>query len=147
MENATKALIIAGAVAVSLLILSLGMYFYKQATSGVNLDKLSQAQKDEFNQEFTKYEGSSVSGMNVNELIQKVIRSNTDELANESGKYINLTVDSTVYSEVKEENNKKQVVNATTTKVASGYTYKVVVTETKGYGLIDTITITTNKKQ
>ena len=141
MENATKALIIAGAVAVSLLILSLGMYFYKQATSGVNLDKLSQAQKDEFNQEFTKYEGSSVSGMNVNELIQKVIRSNTDELANESGKYIKLTVGGSVYSEV---TNDGKVSNAEKTKVLSGYTYKVVVEDEGKHGLIDTITITQN---
>lgn len=141
MENATKALIIAGAVAVSLLILSLGMYFYKQATSGVNLDKLSQAQKDEFNQDFTKYEGNSVAGMNVNELIQKVIRSNTDEVAEESGKYITLKVDNTVYAEVK--NGVADSTNAK--KVLSGYTYKVVVEDKAGYGLIDTITITPNK--
>lgn len=141
MENATKALIIAGAVAVSLLILSLGMYFYKQATSGVNLDKLSQAQKDEFNQDFTKYEGNSVAGMNVNELIQKVIRSNTDEVAEESGKYITLKVDNNVYAEVKDG-----AANSTNVKkVLSGYTYKVVVEDKGGHGLIDTITITTNK--
>lgn len=142
MENATKALIIAGAVAVSLLILSLGMYFYKQATSGVNLDKLSQAQKDEFNQEFTKYEGSSVSGMNVNELIQKVIRSNTDELANESGKYITLKLNGSDCVGVDESNG--TVTKGATTKVKSGYTYKVVVEDKGEHGLIDTITITTN---
>ena len=41
MENASKALIIAGAILLSILIIGLGMYIYQQAnsaTSGTNLD-------------------------------------------------------------------------------------------------------------
>lgn len=137
MENATKALIIAGSVAVSLLILSLGMYFYKQATSGVNLDKLSQAQKDEFNQDFTKYEGNAVSGVNVNELIQKVMRSNQNETTEESGKTIELTGTAAGKS-IKIEKDGSSTGNIS--KVPSGYTYKVKV-EIGEYGLVDSITV------
>ena len=148
MENATKALLIAGAVAVTLLILSLGMYFYNTATEGVNLDKLSQAQKDEFNSGFTMYEGTAVSGTQVNQLIQKVITSNAKEVADTSGKYITLKVDGTSFSAVEETNSGTTVKNAQNTKVKSGFTYDVKVTEERNdkQGLIDTITITTNGK-
>ncbi len=75
MENASKALIIAGAILISILIIGLGVYFYNMAASAgrkVNLD--SQA-ANAHNQAFTNYFGSRQSATDVKNLMAEV-RSN-----------------------------------------------------------------------
>lgn len=143
MENATKALLIAGAVAVTLLILSLGMYFYNSATDGIDLSKLSQAQKDEFNRSWQMYEGAAISGSQVNNLIQQVINSNTKEHKENTGKVIDLTVSKgqidTTFTGVNKDGTIKGGTGISS-KIKTGLTYNVEVnigTE----GLVDTITI------
>ena len=59
MENASKALIIAGAILLSILIIGIGMYIYnaaKEVMSSVNLDKY---QIQEFNEQFNSYAGNN----------------------------------------------------------------------------------------
>ena len=75
MENASKALIIAGAILLSILIISLGIMVYNQAKSTVGDANLNSEQVQTFNAKFTPYLGS-VSGSKVNALIQAVIANN-----------------------------------------------------------------------
>ena len=71
MENASKALIIAGAILLSILIIGLGMYIYQQAnsaTSGTNLDP---QKANAYNGEFLQYEGTR-SGTDVKALVSAI---------------------------------------------------------------------------
>ena len=76
MENASKALIIAGAILVSILIVSLGVYIFntfggaakKNATTRMNEQEIGS-----FNSRITPYLGQNVPGSQVNALIQYVI--------------------------------------------------------------------------
>ena len=78
MENASKALIIAGSVLIAILLISLGLFIFK-TTSGVTdqtqeLDKTLEAQQ--FNSQFDKYCGDSVKGSQVRLLCEVIIAHN-----------------------------------------------------------------------
>ena len=73
MENASKALIIAGAILLAILIISLGILIYNQASGVVNNNAMSEVETQNFNQKFTQYEGNSVRGTTVRALYQAVL--------------------------------------------------------------------------
>ena len=76
MENASKALIIAGAILLAILIISLGILIYNQASSVVQDNAMSQVETQQFNQQFTQYEGTRVRGSTVRALYQAVLANN-----------------------------------------------------------------------
>ena len=76
MENASKALIIAGAILLSILLISLGIMVYNQAKGTINEADLSTEEVQTFNTKFTTYAGASVSGTKVNALMDAVAASN-----------------------------------------------------------------------
>lgn len=84
MENASKALIIAGAILVSILIVSLGVLIFNRmggsAKEAANMDEQEVAN---FNSKITPYVGKNISGSQVNALIQLVI--SLDNSAKSSG--------------------------------------------------------------
>ena len=57
MENASKALIIAGAILLSILIIGLGMFIYQQALSAIGNTGIDQQRVTAYNTPFTQYEG------------------------------------------------------------------------------------------
>ena len=60
MENALKALIVAGVILLSILIISIGIYTYNNATSttsGIVLDTAMEMQLMQFNKQYEMYEG------------------------------------------------------------------------------------------
>ena len=73
MENASKALIIAGAVLLSMMVISLGMMIFSNMSNSVKQD--SSLQKEEiasFNSKITPYIGENISGSQVKALVQLV---------------------------------------------------------------------------
>ena len=78
MENASKALIIAGAILLAILLISLGIMIFNQAQDTVNNGGMSQAEIASFNNKFLKYEGSQ-KGSVVKSLINEVLASNADD--------------------------------------------------------------------
>ena len=88
MENASKALIIAGAILLAILIISLGILIYNQAAGIANGNAMSEVDITQFNTQFTQYEGKQ-SGTTVRALLQKVISSNL----NQDGKTIEVYKD------------------------------------------------------
>ena len=78
MENASKALIIAGAILLSILLISLGIMIFSQAQDTVTNSGMSDAEISAFNNRFIKYEGTR-KGSVVKTLIQEVIASNANE--------------------------------------------------------------------
>jgi len=79
MENASKALIIAGAILISILLISLGIKVFN-STSGIVEETHSSSEstsKELFNSKFTKYFGSSVSGTQARALVNAVMVNNS----------------------------------------------------------------------
>ena len=81
MENASKALIIAGAILLSILIIGLGMAIYQQASGAIGNANMDPQKIQAYNSEFASYEGTK-SGTQVRALLD-IIRShnlaNTDD--------------------------------------------------------------------
>ena len=76
MENASKALIIAGAILLSIVLITLGVVIIGRGQETVDQANIDDQVVSTWNQKWTKYEGDSVSGTTVNTLINEVISSN-----------------------------------------------------------------------
>ena len=77
MENASKALIIAGAILLAILLISLGIMIFNQAQDTVTNSGMSEAEITAFNNKFLKYEGKQ-KGTMVKSLVQEVLSSNAN---------------------------------------------------------------------
>lgn len=78
MENASKALIMAGTVLIAILLISIGILIFNK-TKGVTKQVGDTATTTEiamFNSKFTQYEGSNVAGVYVKSLLSDVRVSN-----------------------------------------------------------------------
>jgi membrane-bound ClpP family serine protease len=138
MENATKALLIAAAVLVAILIISLGLVVYNMAAESVNNNSSLSAQEIQaFNDQFTQYEGDNVRGTRVNSLLKTALNNNiTQQQEGNEGKIVSITAKScTVAINLSEK---------TMTKADSSKMYKVVVKLDGPGGLVKTIEITQN---
>lgn len=143
MENASKALIIAGAILLSILIISLGILIFSQAQDTIDSINMSEQEIMAFNNKFTPYEGTRVRGSQVNALIQAVLSNNQSALDNgeQTTKGINLTAtDSRVNPAISISIQGTTGANQTVQKVPAGSFYKVEFTYEKS--LVRTIKIT-----
>ena len=84
MENASKALIIAGAILLAILIIGIGMVVYRRAASTLNGIDMSEQQIQAYNAEFEAYEGNNVTGSDVRALINKINAHNRQNSAEPS---------------------------------------------------------------
>ena len=92
MENATKALLIAAAVLVAILIISLGLVVYNSSAETVNQANMSQQEVQSSNEKFTRYNGSNKRGSEVNAMLNTVLSANRDANAsNEEDKKVEVT--------------------------------------------------------
>ena len=130
MENATKALLIAAAVLVAILIISLGLVVYNMAAETVNNSaNLSEYEIQSFNEKFQKYVGDNVSGTTVNAMINTVFNHNLAQ--EDEGRKVEITGDAEL------------AIDATQLiKVDTGRRYIVVTTINPESRLIETITVT-----
>ena len=92
MENASKALLIAGAILICILLIAIGMYIYNSANATVNsaVSQMSQQEKDIYNAKVNSYVGEAIKGSEVKSMIDNVISMN-QENATKSGKFISIT--------------------------------------------------------
>mgnify|MGYP004508913295 FL=1 len=137
MENASKALIIAGAILLAILIISLGIMIYQQASGVVNNNSMTEVDVSTFNSKFEQYLGSNVRGAQVNALINTVNTNNMSQ--DDASKKVKLHI-------INGDNPEDQATAATnnTKNYKTGSTYIVkVVKYTKG-GLIEKISIEEN---
>ena len=77
MENASKALIIAGAILLSILIIALGIYVFNMAKNATNTDQLTELEIQQFNAKYTDYEGERLGSMVAN-LLENVMANCSD---------------------------------------------------------------------
>ena len=77
MENASKALIIAGAILLSILIIALGIFIFQKASGAMDTKQLDQMAIQTHNNQFSQYEGTK-TGSEIKGLIGNII-SNANE--------------------------------------------------------------------
>ena len=117
MENATKALLIAAAVLVAILIISLGLVVYNMAADTIGSVNLSQQEIQQHNDKFTRYEGEAQRGNQVNALLTEVMNHNAAQT--DSGRMVAVYVDNNVRIDT------STTVTKSPQKVDTGHTYKV----------------------
>jgi len=71
MENASKALIIAGAILLSIAIIGIGMYVFGIASDTIGKADMSQQEITAYNSEFIKYQGK-INGASARSLCQSI---------------------------------------------------------------------------
>ena len=81
MENATKALMIAGAVLIAIMIIGIGMMIYQNASGTITgaMDQTKQLEIDAFNSDLVAFEGPQ-RGTTIKQMITKVITLNSTNL-------------------------------------------------------------------
>ena len=135
MENASKALIIAGAILLSILIIGLGMFIYNQAAGVMGDANLDPQKIQSYNSPFEQYEGTK-SGTQVRALLDSIRQHN---LANTDDPSLNIDViegsaaDKDTAPEEKIETKK---VNDVKAKIKAGKTYTVDFGYDKNSGFI-----------
>lgn len=95
MENASKALLIAGAILICILLIAVAMYIYSSARTTIDTaaSKMSSQEKDIYNSAVNSYLGNGKKGSQVRAMIDSIISSNASNTG-ESGKFIGIDVES-----------------------------------------------------
>ena len=71
MENASKALIIAGGILLAIAIIGIGMYVYQQAAGAIDNTKLTAQEIEAYNSEFSQY-GGKQNGATVRAMLDRL---------------------------------------------------------------------------
>lgn len=130
MENATKALLIAAAVLIAILIISLGLAVYNKASTATDSADLSGAEIQAQNEKFLKYNGNKKRGSEVNALLQTVLSNNLNATEDSAkvgvnGGVVDLATDAT----------------SITTRAETSKLYDIVVNQDGPGGVVQSITI------
>lgn len=139
MENATKALLIAAAVLIAILIISFSLIIYNMAAETVGNVNLSEAEMTQFNSKFTAYEGKSVSGAQVNALLTTVLTHNQQEAKNGTNRTVTVTVNTPAITVGASSDSISE-------KVPTGNNYMVKCTLSKGLVTSINVTVQTTTK-
>ena len=114
MENASKALIIAGAILISILIISLGVLVYNNASSTVSKAKLDSQEAKAHNSSFESYFGTDVTSTEVKNLLSEIRTNNLTASRNEESATIGVYFASKNYSGAKVSGIENDAMNPNT---------------------------------
>lgn len=117
MENATKALLIAAAILIAIVLISIGVYVLSIGQNAMSGADMTEQEIATFNAKFNSYEGTNVMGSKVNALIQAVATNNVTE--GDNGKKINIKYKAADGSDVND------AIQKADKKVNTGSAYKV----------------------
>ncbi len=118
MENASKALIIAGAILIAIVLITFGVIILNQGSEVVKSSSMTETEIATFNAKFTTFEGKKVRGSKVNSLINTVIQSNLSQ--DDEAKKVQVGKTATGFDYVK-----KDQTSAGDTKIDTGKIYSV----------------------
>ena len=138
MENASKALIMAGAVLIAILLISLGLIVFNSNRGTTEQgNEVGKILKDEtFNSQFSKYAGNNVRGERVRQLLEHCI-----SYIGQNDSNIEIIIDgSTVYLESETKQQKINKISAKRNTVLQNARYKVECTQNNDR--VNKITIT-----
>lgn len=128
MENASKALVIAGAILISILLITLGIIVYNGSRSTIDesMGSMDETSITMTNSKISQYEGNKVTASNVRALFNQV-----QTTAKVTGRPV--TFDTTATNAISDVTN-----------VQTGKTYKVKVTGYDSQGLISQVQVIPN---
>lgn len=132
MENASKALIIAGSILLAILIIGVGMLVFNGVKDTITggASSLDKTQIEAINSQFEAYIGTNIKGTNARQLCS-LVRDN------------NLTADETTTFKITINTFTEAAdINTLKASLSTGKYYTVVGTYNANTKLIDTITIT-----
>jgi len=118
MENASKALIIAGAILISILLISVGI-MVMSSTNGVQEEmgaSMSSAQVQSYNTQFSNYIGQHKSASEVKALFEKVQATNASNV-------------NKMFMEIKVGSTTSTASPATIATLNTGKKYKIVISD------------------
>lgn len=95
MENASKALIIAGAILLSILIISLGIGVFNAAKEGSGTQELDATQIQTFNNKWEGYAKGSHTASKIRDILNAVVTHNISEENAGTNNYVDLNVEET----------------------------------------------------
>lgn len=132
MENASKALIIAGAIILAILIIALGMAVFNMAANPTQeaAGSIQSEAANAFNAKFSPYIQQGITGTSVRSLYDAVRQNNVQNSGDES---LWITIDGAT---------DVAGINAAKAKIQSGKRYNVTETYDTTTGYIKTITVT-----
>ena len=136
MENATKALLIAAAILVAIIIISIGIAVVQQGQNAVSNADLSEAEMAAFNSKFKNYEGTNVSTATVHSLLTTVLTHNQNQTKNKTTNYVEV---------VNSSETMLSTGAANITRVTGSDYYNVVCNYTNG--LVTSIKVTNTSKK
>lgn len=147
MENASKALIIAGAILLAIAIIGIGMYVYQNAADAMEGTDMSSEKVATYNQKFLNYEGLQ-KGTAVKTMCSTIVTHNLT--ATDDSEKVQVLLDQTVDAEVNVQDVDQdacttEAINTVKGKIASGKSYKVDYGYDKTSGMITTVYITEQK--
>ena len=120
MENASKALIIAGAILISILIVGLGVIIYNNvADIAGDTSAIDQTQVSAHNSPIESYFGDQVTGSNVRALITYVNGINRTAQANDN------TIGNYIYLKTTNSNIAASNAQVTSSNIRTGRSYRV----------------------
>ena len=131
MENASKALIIAGAILLAILIISLGIMIYNQGSGVVDSNAMDEVAVTSFNEKFRQYEGQNIRGANIKALINSIAQNNLSNQGDES-KQVELVFDGT---------SKGKITSSSGISVQTGKSYTVTCDTDGESGYINKVTV------
>lgn len=135
MENASKALLIAGAILIAIVLITLGVLILGKGQEVAKEADMSATEISAFNAKFTQFEGTRVRGTVVKQLYREVLQHN---LVNDAGKRVNIAATgSTVGNLGKGDTDTTLPDNIGD----AGRVYKVTPTYNTDTGLIETMTV------
>ena len=146
MENASKALIIAGAILLAIAIIGVGMYVFNNASDSVSGTDMTEEEVTAYNGDFDVY-GGTIRGSRVKTLIDTV--NNHNLTAVDQSETIQVMYDQTAEAEVNASTIAEDDADTTTTRlneikntnIQSGNTYTVEFGYDGASGKITTIFI------
>lgn len=129
MENASKALLIAGAILICILLIAVGMYIYQSAQGTIEsaAAKMNNQDKEIYNATVKRYVGENKRGSEVKQMIEAIISQN-DTNVGESGKFISIKVEGDIPN-LKDSTNKDDTKGAA---LANACNAANVYSDTKG---------------
>lgn len=140
MENASKALIIAGAILISIVLVSVGVIVVNSLNPDSAVEEMTKQEVDAFNSKFNSSIGDNKLGSVAKNLISTVMTNNSNTDASNqvsiqlvdsvvSGNAVGMTADGVTLSSMRN-------------KVNTSARYNIVVTATSNGGRVQQITIT-----
>lgn len=141
MENASKALIIAGAILLAILIISLGIFIFNQASEVTKSSNLSEVEVLQFNEKFTSFEGNYKRGNEINSLLNRVVQNN---LANKEDTSKQVEVDIQANGCWQGDPPIRSAITTISSKAQTGKTFTVKCELDPKTGLVTVINITGN---